>query len=262
MPEIQCAVCGEWVREEDHPAHLANVHAAAAPVAEPERRRPGRLAGWLVFVLALTALNYAGRVAGGDEVDDDIAYQWVSSIGVAVQFAIMLGILLLIGRGIPKRELFALRRPASWKRAAGLALLSLVAIYAASAAYTGLLSVLGDYDPSEEQGLVPDEWDPSRAAPFVAFFLTVTLLAPLVEELTYRGTGISLLRPYGTVLAIVVTGLLFGLAHGLLVGLPILAFFGIVVGWLRVRTDSLYPPIALHATFNGIALVAAVSGVG
>lgn len=228
----------------------------------PPVRHPGRLAGWLVFVLALTALNYAGRFAGTGETDDDIAYQWVSSIGVVVQFAIMLGILLLIARGLSKRELFALRRPASWKRAGGLALLCLVAIYAASAAYVGLLSLLGDYDVSEEQGLVPDEWDSSRAAPFVAFFLAVTLLAPAVEELTYRGLGISLLQPYGTVVAIGATGVLFGLAHGLLVGLPILAFFGLVVGWLRVRTGSIYPPIALHATFNGVALVAAVSGAG
>jgi membrane protease YdiL (CAAX protease family) len=225
-------------------------------------RHPGRLAAWLTFVLALTALNYAGRFAGEDTVDDDIAYEWVSSIGVVVQFAIMLGILLLIARGVSKREIFGLRRPASWKRAIGLTVLSLAAIYAAALAYTGLLSLLGDYDPSEEQGLVPDEWDSSRAAPFIAFFLAVTLLAPAVEELTYRGMGIWLLRPWGTVLAIVVTGLLFGLAHGLLVGLPILAFFGLVVGWLRVKTESIYPPIALHAAFNGVALVAAVSGAG
>ena len=225
-------------------------------------RHPGRLAAWLTFVLALTALNYAGRFAGEDTVGDDIAYEWVSSVGVVIQFAIMLGILLLIARGVSKREAFALRRPASWKRALGLTVLGLVAIYAAAAAYTGLLSLLGDYDPSEEQGLVPDEWDSSRAAPFVAFFLAVTLLAPAVEELTYRGLGIWLLQPYGTVLAIGATGLLFGLAHGLLVGLPILTFFGLVVGWLRVRTESIYPSMALHAAFNGIALVAAVSGAG
>lgn len=227
-----------------------------------QERHPGRLAAWLTFVLALMALNYAGRIAGESAVDDDIAYQWVSSVGVVIQYAIMLGILLLIARGISKRDIFALRRPTSWKRALGLTVLSLAAIYAAAAAYTGILSLLGDYDPSEEQGLVPDEWDASRAAPFVAFFLAVTLLAPAVEELTYRGMGISLLRPWGTVLAVVVTGLLFGLAHGLLIGLPILAFFGLVVGWLRVKTESLYPPIAFHALFNGIALAAAVSGVG
>jgi membrane protease YdiL (CAAX protease family) len=61
-------------------------------------------------------------------------------------------------------------------------------------------------------------------------------------------------------LAVIVSGLLFGAAHGLIVGLPILAFFGIVLGWLRVRTDSVLPGMMLHAAFNGIALIAAVSG--
>lgn len=225
-------------------------------------RHPARLAAWLVFVLALTALNYAGRFLGEDTVDEDIAYQWVTSIGVVVQYAIMLGILLLIGRRLPKRDLFALRRPASWKRAAGWTALSLAAIYAAAAAYTWVLSLLGDYDASEEQGLVPDEWDPDRAAPFLAFFVVVTLLAPAVEELTYRGMGVGLLRPYGTALAVVGTGLLFGLAHGLIIGMPVLAFFGVVVAWLRVRTQSIYPPIVLHAIFNGVALIVAVSGAG
>jgi membrane protease YdiL (CAAX protease family) len=61
-------------------------------------------------------------------------------------------------------------------------------------------------------------------------------------------------------LAIIVSGVLFGAAHGLVVALPILAVFGIVNGVLRVRTNSIYPPMALHAAFNGIALIAAVSG--
>jgi membrane protease YdiL (CAAX protease family) len=226
-----------------------------------ESRHPGRLAAWLCFVLGLTALNYLGRFAAED-TPDDIAYQWTSSIGVVVQFGLMLGVLLLITIGLPKRELFALRRPRSWKRALGLAAAALVAIYVASLAYTGLLSLLGDFDPTEEQGLVPDGWDSSRAAPFIAFFLAVTLLAPIVEELTYRGLGFSLMAPYGVMLAVVGTGVLFGLTHGLLVGLPVLVFFGIVVGWLRAKTDSVYPGMILHATFNAVALLVAVSGAG
>jgi hypothetical protein len=225
------------------------------------QRHPGRLAAWLAFVIALTLLNYLGRYAS-DETPEDVAYQWTSSVAILVQFGLMLGVLLLIAKGLPKRELFALRRPDSWKRALGLALLCLTLIYVASLAYTGVLSLIGDFDPTEEQGLVPDEWDSSRAAPFVAFFLAVTFLAPFVEEITYRGLGISLLRPYGMTLAIVATGMLFGLAHGLLIGLPVLAFFGIVVGWLRARTDSVYPGIALHSVFNGIALGVSVSGAG
>ena len=56
-----------------------------------------------------------------------------------------------------------------------------------------------------------------------------------------------------------VTAVAFGLAHGLVVALPILTLFGLVLGWLRLRTASLYPPIILHALFNGIALVASVA---
>ena len=224
----------------------------------PMRAR-GKLVAWLVFVGALTLLSYAARLSG-TETPDDIAYRYSSSIAALVQYAIMLGILLLIARGLPRRHAFALHRPASWPRSLGLAVLTLLTIYFAAFVYERVLSVFGDWSPTDEQGLVPDGWDSSRAGAFVAFFLVVTLVAPAVEELTYRGLGLSLLMPYGAPLAILGTGVLFGATHGLLVALPVLAFFGVAVGWLRVRTDSIYPPALLHATFNGTALLVAVSG--
>lgn len=215
-------------------------------------RTTGKLVAWLAFVVALAALGYAGRL-GESETPDDVAYRYSSSVAALVQYGIMLGILLLIARGLPIRDAFALRRPASWRRAAGLAALSLLVIWIVSAALAPFL------DASEEQGLVPDGWDSSRAAAFVAFFCVVAFVAPTVEELTYRGLGFTLLAPYGTSVAIVVTGLLFGAAHGLVVALPILTIFGIVVGWLRSRTDSVYPPILLHSVFNGTALIVSVA---
>lgn len=220
-----------------------------------------RLGAWLLFVVSFMALSYASR-AGGAETPDDVAYRWSSSIGAVIQFLLMLGVLLLIARGLPKREVFALHRPPSWARALGLVALALLAIYAAALVYTQALALFGDWDASEEQGLVPDGWDSSRVAPFVAFFLAVTVLAPIVEELTYRGLGMSLLLPYGTVMAVLGTGLLFGGAHGLLVGLPVLVVFGIVNALLRLRTSSIYPPILVHGMFNAVAMIAAVSGAG
>jgi membrane protease YdiL (CAAX protease family) len=222
-------------------------------------RYRGKLTAWLVFVSALALLGYAARLGGAD-TPDDLAYRWSSSVAALVQYTLMLGILLLIARGIRRREVFALRRPRSWGRALGLAALALLAIYVASFVYERALSLFGDWSPTDEQGLVPDGWDSSRAAPFVAFFLVVTLVAPAVEELTYRGLGVFLLHPWGNAVAIVLTGVLFGAAHGLLVALPVLTVFGIVVAWVRVRTDSIYPGMVLHGAFNGIALVAAVSG--
>jgi uncharacterized protein len=221
-----------------------------ATAAEPERSY-GRLAAWLGFALVFAALNYASRFAGGEE-PSDLAYRYSTSIAGVVQYSFILGILLLIARGLPRRDAFALRRPASWPSAVGRALLALLAIWGVAAALSPFL------DATDEQGLVPDRWEPSRAGAFVAFFILVAGVAPVVEELTYRGLGFRLLRPYGRWTAILVTGILFGMAHGLVFALPVLAVFGIAVGWLRDRTSSVYPGMVLHGTFNGVALLASV----
>jgi membrane protease YdiL (CAAX protease family) len=94
----------------------------------------------------------------------------------------------------------------------------------------------------------------------VANFVVVAMVAPFVEELTYRGLGYAAVRDgYGATAAIIVTAIAFGLAHGLVVALPVLAIFGAILAWLRFKTDSLYPSIILHGVFNGAALIAAVS---
>ena len=82
---------------------------------------------------------------------------------------------------------------------------------------------------------------------------------PFVEELTFRGLGYGLLERFGRWPAIIAVGLLFGLAHGLVVSLPILAVFGGALAWIRSQTRSVVPGMVLHGTFNLIALVAAVT---
>jgi membrane protease YdiL (CAAX protease family) len=223
-------------------------------IAEPVRTRtyPARLAGWLVFALAFAALGYSARFSGGAE-PKDVAYKYSSSIDAVVQYGLILGILLLIAIGLPKREMFALRRPHSWPRALGYTGLALLAIWGAAAVLSPVLR-----GGTHEQGLVPDNWEPQHVGAFVVFFAAVTVLAPVVEELTYRGLGFTLLFPYGRWTAILTTGVLFGLAHGLLIALPVLVIFGIAVAWVRDRTDSVYPGMLLHGTFNGVALLASV----
>jgi membrane protease YdiL (CAAX protease family) len=251
MAEVQCPQCGEWVLEDRYEHHLAVVHVRdVGPVVTAAHT--GKLVAWLVFVIALTALGYASRLAG-EEPPEDLAYRWSSSIGAAVQYGLMLGILLLIARGLPYRDVFALHRPQSWPRALGLSVVALLTIWLAGVALSPFL------DANEEQGFVPDEWDSSRAGAFAAFFVTVAVVAPVVEELVYRGLGYSLLAPYGALTAIAVTGILFGASHGLVVALPILTVFGLAVGWLRMKTNSVYPSMLLHGVFNGVALIVSVA---
>jgi membrane protease YdiL (CAAX protease family) len=170
-----------------------------------------------------------------------------------IQYAIILGIVLAIARGLAPVTL-GLVRPASWTRAAGRVATALVSIWVIGAVLNVFL------EAGKEQGLVPNGWDAGRAAPFVANFVVVAGVAPFVEELTYRGLGFAAVRDaFGNGAAVVVTALAFGLAHGLFVALPVLTIFGLILAWVRLTTGSIYPTIALHALFNGIALIAAVA---
>ena len=128
-----------------------------------------------------------------------------------------------------------------------------VAIYAFELVYSALT------DPGNEQGLTPTEWEPDHAAAYVANAIVICTWIPFVEELTFRGLGFSLLQRFGRWPAILAVGVLFGLAHGLIVGFPIIAVFGCALAWIRARTDSVVPGMFLHGLFNLIALVAAVT---
>ena len=211
-----------------------------------------RLVGWAILVGALAALSYAANLSSG-KPPSDVLYQWSTAAAALVQYGIILAIVLALARGIAPAAL-GLRRPDSWGKAAGWILAALAAIWVLGAILNIFLKA------GEEQGLVPDGWDSSRAAPFVANFVVVAMVAPFVEELTYRGLGYAAVRDgYGATAAIIVTAIAFGLAHGLVVALPVLAIFGAILAWLRLRTDSVYPTMMLHALFNGIALIAAVT---
>lgn len=219
------------------------------------RPSPWRLVAWLSFVLVIAAVNYAAQL-GGAEAPDDIAYRYSAAVAAVVQYGIFLGIALLIARGMPLRETLGLRPPTSWLRGIGMAGIALMAIWIAGAVLAPFL------DATDEQNLVPDEWDSSRAGAFGAFFVVVTFLGPVVEEILFRGLGFALLTPYGNWLAILGTGVLFGLYHGLVLALPVLVVFGIAIGWLRAATNSLYPCIVLHMVFNGVALIVSVAVFG
>ena len=84
-------------------------------------------------------------------------------------------------------------------------------------------------------------------------------MAPIVEELMFRGLGYSLLVPFGVVPAILIVGVTFALAHGLLNAFPALAVFGCALAWLRMKTTSVYPGMIVHGTFNALALIAAAA---
>jgi membrane protease YdiL (CAAX protease family) len=211
----------------------------------------GKLLAWLALVGVQIVVNYASRASGG-KPDRNAVYHWSTVGGALVFYGLFFGLVLAISREETK-ELLALRAPRSWARAAGTAAAVIVGVIVLEVALEPLLHA------NREQGLTPTRWEPGHAGVFAASFVVLCLVGPFVEEATFRGLGFSLLVPYGEVLAIVATGVLFGLAHGLVEALPVLVALGLGLAYLRAKSDSLYPGFVVHALFNAIALTLAVA---
>ncbi len=215
-----------------------------------------RLGFWLFFVTAIAALNYYGRFADsgkGHATDRGGLYSYSTFVGGMIVYAIWLGLVLLIC--VDRFDLLALRLPQRWGRALGLAAAAIVAIWV----WEVIASLIPlPQSPGKEQGITNVHWEPAHAGAFAANVVLFAVVAPFVEELTFRGAGQSLLRFLGRAPSILLVGVAFGLAHGLLEGLIVLVPFGIALAWLRDRTESVVPGMLVHALFNGTALAAAV----
>lgn len=91
--------------------------------------------------------------------------------------------------------------------------------------------------------------------------LAIGVFGPIAEELLFRGAVLGSLlewdrtkgRPW---LAIVLSAVLFSLAHGNPAQLPVSLSMGLFLGWLRYRTGSLLPGIVLHVFNNSLPCVA------
>jgi membrane protease YdiL (CAAX protease family) len=215
------------------------------------RSRNQKLAGWIALVGALALLNYASRFTSGKPPPDTL-YRYDTAISGVIFYAITLALVLWIARGLSRGEI-GLVRPRSWPRALVFALAVLIVLLAVEIALEAILHA------TREQGLEPKHWDSSKAVPFALNAVVVAVVAPIVEELTFRGVGFSLLAGFGTAVAVVGTSVAFAADHGLVEGFPALFVFGVAVALVRVRTGSIYPGMLMHACFNGLALVEALT---
>jgi membrane protease YdiL (CAAX protease family) len=209
-----------------------------------------RLAQWLVLVGFLALLAYGSRIDAG-KPDPEVLYRWSTAVGGVVQDAIVVALVLVIARGA--RPLLGLRGPKSFWMSVVFVAAAVVLVILFEAVYSNLVH------PGNEQGLTPDKWEPAHAAAYIVNAIVICTWVPFVEELTYRGLGYSLLERFGRGWAILGVGILFGLAHGLVLSLPVIVAFGCALAWVRARTNSVLPGMVAHALFNAVALVAAVT---
>ncbi len=153
----------------------------------------------------------------------------------------------------PRPWHFGLRGTRFWP-AVGWAALGLLAFFVLSGVYSVLV------DPDVEQTTVQDLGGDQGTVGLVVAALMVIVVAPVVEEIFFRGFFYRALRTrMGILSAAAIDGVVFGSIHfqfdgadGLLI-LPPLMLLGFVYCLVYEKTGSLFPVIGLHAFNNALA---------
>ncbi|MFL5348531.1 MAG: type II CAAX prenyl endopeptidase Rce1 family protein [Hyalangium sp.] len=105
---------------------------------------------------------------------------------------------------------------------------------------------------------------PLGALGWVLFIIPAALLAPVGEELLFRGVLLPWLTGWmGRVAALVLSAGLFASLHlfyGVFTGW--IFFLGLMLGWARLTSGQLRPSMLLHATVNSFALVMFARSLG
>ena len=91
---------------------------------------------------------------------------------------------------------------------------------------------------------------------FILLFLTTTFLAPLFEEVIFRGVLLPILsRDFGIILGIIISAFIFALAHLSISEMPPLFTLGVGLGITRLISGKLSSSIFMHSLWNGMTFL-------
>ncbi len=249
----------EQAHESVAPEPSSTPNSALVSGSVPRTHRWGLGAFLLVeLVRLLAAASFAALFIGGGPVS-----VWMLAVAVAAPTVIAAGLAMLItklrGNG-PRTDL---RLHWSW-RGLRLGLMfgfgGLFVTVPASVVYTLIVGPDANSAVGKIFGGVRASWPLA-----VAVFFIVVFVAPLCEEIVYRGLLWGALdRRWGRWVALVVTTVVFALAHLEVTRAPLLVVVAIPIALARLYSGGLLASIVAHQVTNllpGISLMLGLVGV-
>lgn len=266
-----------WYPASQATRHPQHGHRGAADGPEAWRASGWGLGdswwGGLVYVVASVAISIL-LVVGNTLIDPDMAFTDVELGPYAVSISVLANVLAFAGvpwlatrrKGLASlADDFGLRF--RWLDVAIGFGLGLGALIASGIAATAVDELLGNDDTTSN---IPVD-DLTGPGEFIAFFLAVAVITPIIEELFFRGLlHRSLLkRGTGRLAAMVITTIVFVLPHllaepawpDIAVLFTAITVIGSALHLACLLTDlRLTAPIVAHCVINGTAVIALAAG--
>ena len=237
------------------------------PIAIPEVSNPKPWGLWVTlgFSLAVMAVYSLAQVLvnfglakiyypDGWRALDPKNFPWMGyffSLAELVSVPLAAALVFLFARlrrGLPVRDYLGLVRPAPRELIKWFVIVAVTIVASDYFLY---------YFSSQVADFMVDVYKTARFWPLLAFALVVA--APFFEEIFFRGflfQGIrySRLGPGG---AVVLCALAWAVIHFQydFYGMITIFVFGIMLGWARLKSGSVYLPIMMHAFINLVALI-------
>ncbi len=139
-------------------------------------------------------------------------------------------------------------------------------VYLGNIASNILMLSLNIVDKSDNQATIE-----SLADNFPAYMIiSAVILAPLVEEMVFRGFIYNWLKKYNVILSMIISSLLFGLLHVFdsilvnndlseLIQMIPYAVMGFTICYSYKKFNNIFVPIGIHSLMNAIAMIAILS---
>ena len=110
--------------------------------------------------------------------------------------------------------------------------------------------LLFDFTPQQSVVSIKDENSIT-----ISKILSLCLLAPVIEEIYFRGILLSTIKLIiGPFWAVLLSSFYFSIIHLNILVSPTLFVLGITLGVIAILTKSVLPSIILHALFNGLMI--------
>lgn len=207
----------------------------------------------IIFMKSFSVLIAVFRMFGAEYIGTQVVLGFVSTASYI--FTMVLPFLIyVIMYHIPTRVIL----PFSKVKASDVTLMvfmglgvSTIGMYSSSAIST-VFSVFGIIPTA------PDISFGSNIFRTALLVIQICIIAPILEEIAFRGIIMQSLRRFGDRFALFMSALFFALIHLNFVQFPNALLMGLVIGYFVLRTNSLRVGIMMHAVNNALAIVTTI----
>jgi membrane protease YdiL (CAAX protease family) len=104
-----------------------------------------------------------------------------------------------------------------------------------------------------------DSLEPDSALACLTCLISTAIIPAICEEFAMRCCCLGVLKKYGKAFSVFAVSIVFGLLHGNVIQFVFAFLVALVLGYVTVKTDSIFPAIFIHMFNNGLSVISSVS---